>query len=844
MKKAKRAISILMCAALLLGLLPAVALAADSFSAGIRLNAHDVDVTPTNLTAGQTDAGWTPYTFVESTSATLTFDTTNQNYHGIMVRSYGASDDHDDATWNCLKLKSGIYEITDTTKFYEIEVIDRQQSVYDNEFVVDYDPSNDFTVKVDSTELTPRETVTAFTKDDELTFTASDAPYKVLVRTNGAPDAQELTLTPDSKTFTYTPTSDAGFELRVYRNEEEYEFDTIPCNWDTQFIAEYQVRFDGCKPNEGCAVTYEVEPAEVKSYDGRTRLVLNKGTTTVNLTISTAENYIYEVWVHGNDGPERVDNGVYTWTTWTESGNSDIRPEIVFRSESTDPGEGGGGNAATAQTLATAIEQYIFAYGVGATGDICDTLKNKIASELSQRRIGGLNASLGEFMELDMSEAQLSTSISTIAGKISFDEADPTQNGVLADRDCYTFMITLQEANIENGTGEVSATGKVYVLDNETDIVVKTTKNNVAAYSVVTLSGNENATTSVYVDGEFDEVYGNGAWLNGISSEDTNIQVFHITQEHAGTLNSFPMGSKLLVGTTSKAVSLAYGKDAAAWGFSNANAYSVGTVDAPTRASVFYGAGSITLGAVDFANRDNEPTITGIEVLNLPASAVGIAGSTITFLTNYDYIKLKITYSDSFGYLDIVRVGLTIDGHDVQNAPGGTTWNGAKTFNVWHGTDQSVRYQADNGAGKVITATFYYDDNTEISRSEGTWDSFDQAVLQKYETLTRMDLFVTITYTDGTRKSNIVNASAAITRGEKAVAVDNGEFNKSDDTTTGYAGQGTCHFYDDYVLWSGSEAEYGKIKSISAIVYTGDASSLGGVKVGSGTGVTWTNEAH
>lgn len=347
MKKAKRAISILMCAAMLIGLLPAVAMA-EEFTPGISVNAHDVSVTPTNLNAGETDElGWTPYTF-GNTSATLDFDTTNQNYHGIKVRIHAEEDtgDWDSIPWSYQKLADGSYTITDTTKFYEIEVIGWEPPVYDNEFVVGYEQSEDFTVQLKGETVDAWEAVKTFTQSDfPLTFTTSATPYKVVVRSNGS---DEIVLqSTETNSYTYNPTTNvnAGFELIVYRTEEEYEFDTIPCDWDTQFIAEYQVWFDGCEPESGCTVTHQVvgmdNPVQAASYDGRTRLVLAKETTTVKLTIAAAEGYVYEVGANRQDVTESVTENVYTWAVGE---NSDVRPEIVFRSENDDQPQGLGEN--------------------------------------------------------------------------------------------------------------------------------------------------------------------------------------------------------------------------------------------------------------------------------------------------------------------------------------------------------------------------------------------------------------------------------------------------------------------------------------------------------------------
>ncbi|MGN0968392.1 MAG: S-layer homology domain-containing protein [Oscillospiraceae bacterium] len=336
MKRVKRAISILMCAALIIGLLPTVALAEGS-TANIRVDGRGMAVSVEGAT--KVESSNDEYMFddgAESVTVTITKD---EDYHGIRVRACGENEDPNDAEWHWLRLESGVYTITDLTKFYEIEVFNWEPALYDNEFVVGYDQSDDFTVQLGGVTVNAWESVKTFTQSDlPLTITTSETPYKVVVRPNGS-DEIELPSNGADNSYTYNPTTNvnAGFELIVYRTEAEYNFDTIPCG-ENEFIAEYQVRFDGCDPNEGCTVTYDVTPEESAVYGEWTRLVLANDTTQVKLTIAAAEGYVYEVWANGQDVTESVVENVYTWTVGE---NSDVRPEIVFRSKN-DPGPGDG----------------------------------------------------------------------------------------------------------------------------------------------------------------------------------------------------------------------------------------------------------------------------------------------------------------------------------------------------------------------------------------------------------------------------------------------------------------------------------------------------------------------
>ncbi|MDD6189945.1 MAG: S-layer homology domain-containing protein [Clostridiales bacterium] len=336
----KKMISLLLCAAMLIGLLPTVALAdGEPFTADIRVDGRGMAVSVDGAT--KVESSDDEYKFDDDAESVTVTITRGENYHGIRVRSFGEGAD---GPWSRLKLEDGIYTITDLTKSYEIEVFDWEPNLYDNEFVVGYEQSDDFTVQLKGETVEAWGDVETFTEEDfPLTITTSEPSYKVVVRPNDS-DEIEL-LRGEDNSYTYNPTTNvnAGFELIVYRTEEEYAFDTISYDWENEFIAEYQVRFDGCEPDSGCTVTYQADDegnlVQAMSYNGRTRLVLANDTTQVKLTITAAGGYIYEIWADGQDvtESESVVGNVYTWTF---AENSDIRPEIVFRSEN-DPGPGG-----------------------------------------------------------------------------------------------------------------------------------------------------------------------------------------------------------------------------------------------------------------------------------------------------------------------------------------------------------------------------------------------------------------------------------------------------------------------------------------------------------------------
>ena len=107
-------------------------------------------------------------------------------------------------------------------------------------------------------------------------------------------------------------------------------------------------------------------------------------------------------------------------------------------------------------------------------------------------------------------------------------------------------------------------------------------------------------------------------------------------------------------------------------------------------------------------------------------------------------------------------------------------------------------------------ATFYYTGDTEPAE--------------------RVNLFTTVTTSEGvTRKivADSITQSGWIISGERL----------------GYASQGSDRYYDDFLIWSGTDSEFEALEKIETIVYTpGSEDSFGGVKIGSGAGVTWEKQ--
>lgn len=201
----------------------------DTFTPGIRINDRGVTPTVEGAASPQNDGN---YTFAEdSNSATVDFtesDSENR-VRGIAVRVF---DSNGQVSSNRLQQKS--YTIDDVNKFYEIEVID-YNAIFDNQYRADYDNSGDKTVKVGNVIL-DRDNTRTFEKGQPIEFTASEVPSKVIVRLN---DGENVELEITGSTFTYIPTTDAGFELKVYWSEEEYNYEQFEGTDALPVVVEY-----------------------------------------------------------------------------------------------------------------------------------------------------------------------------------------------------------------------------------------------------------------------------------------------------------------------------------------------------------------------------------------------------------------------------------------------------------------------------------------------------------------------------------------------------------------------------------------------------------------------------
>ena len=110
-----------------------------------------------------------------------------------------------------------------------------------------------------------RDHTQTFEKDQTITFIASAEPYKVIVRPNDDRDV-ELLITGTS--FSYTPDTDMGFELKIYWTEGEYNYDSFQGTEILPIVVEYTKDSDTALTLSGA----EIADADIITYGNNTKV--------------------------------------------------------------------------------------------------------------------------------------------------------------------------------------------------------------------------------------------------------------------------------------------------------------------------------------------------------------------------------------------------------------------------------------------------------------------------------------------------------------------------------------------------------------------------------------------
>lgn len=454
-----------------------------------------------------------------------------------------------------------------------------------------------------------------------------------------------------------------------------------------------------------------------------------------------------------------------------------------------------------------------------------EAMKTHLVAEMTEKKLYDFKDEQGNSVDKTF-EAVFGNNFD-LAGKTSLGERQAASNSNALNLPYYEFTITLKEAVVADAEQHIDeqtaimATGKVYVLEHNNDFVIDTVSGENHTYTVVQANA-ESRIVKVSGTGAVVNIFGNCTMAaGGLDTNSENLYGAHVTQEHSGLTEENAAGIAInislrlfVVNDNYKGFEITYAKTAAAWDFGYSPYCDTGTSSGSKKADVFYANTDVKIKSDGVSGTISS---VALDTTRVPAAAANITVSegvyTVAIATNYDEIPLVITYDDSVTrYVTLSRIGLSIKPEHIREGK----------YELIHGTDHNVSYASSVGSGEPIAvfATFYYDkDSTESGGSAN-------ALASGYSDITKVNLFVTIR-SGSTVTRRVVSASVT----ESGTA---GNYR-------GYAAQGDYHYYDDFVIWLGSESDFENIVSISVFAFIpGAEGSFGGAKVGSGAGVEWT----
>lgn len=365
----------------------------------------------------------------------------------------------------------------------------------------------------------------------------------------------------------------------------------------------------------------------------------------------------------------------------------------------------------------------------------------------------------------------------------------------------YTAAVTL------SADPAVTAQFTVYILNNENECVVRTSKDGADDFTVLhkTVSGEDFSLTTVTTDldpssisatsgnsgrmaevqfcTDYDmiEVFGNGV-MTGMLAESDYHCAFHVfCPTDISTLN-FRIGVFKPTCLTAKIVpSRDHGTAAA---LDEMGLYPVTSVNNSQEWPTYFGNSSVTISAVSFGGL---VALTNVTTTNPGATITGSGPWTVTFgSVFYDEIPLTLTFEDgSSNTVSLMRVGIDIKDYGKVGDE--------LSREILHGTQMGpeITWGEDNYA---VTATFYYP----------TGSAYEATIVANY------------VWQDGTRTTETISKFDSTAADSVFVAA------------------------DDFLLYKGSRDEAPESVYVTAISGGLSGESFGGTKLGSGAGVLWT----
>lgn len=822
----------------------------------------------------------------------ITFQITpaqNQNVKGMRLRK--RQEGGDIVSYISLQESDGKYTYTLTKNEnvwseYEIEVVD-WDVLFDKQFKIIKCGSADIGLRINSVDSkwddwdTPART---FVTGEAVSFSVTQGTaFKVIIQPNDSPKT-ELVASNDG-TYTFTPNSALGFEIRVYTSEEQYDYDSCGPNYeDGEFQIEYRVFRE--QSDEQSSVTCNTTTVKTASCDGDTKLVLSSGVTSVSLTISPAEGYHYEICDHdgycdteGNEcsscehcinlTKEATDNNnTFVWEVSSEEGKR-MRPEIRFIRDQQEPGgENTGEGDSSIQDSPQDIKDYIEGQKY-AFGDWNEDEYGKVTAEDLKM---GMACQI--FYPKFSQNGKLQTeyginTYSDLLGCITIQE-DVTKNITAKDAagnertiKGYTYTVTLTPSEQATEAETVTAKGVVYGLAFNDDstyaknsrgcIIAVTEKNGTERYhlccaeaytadtendvvNLISSDTSKNEGTILVVD-DFDvtydaergeyrrgvSIFGNGASLDALLSQEEDTKLVAYQGRNENFIGDVNRD-------TGKNWDSIFGiftfcqKDFVGSRIKGSGAEGNTPSWAFNQYPIYSTADSFDTeneAVVYFGNRD--VTIEPVDnVTGFNSTITGI--ESVTTVDNLPEGAVAITNETNKKW----KVQFKSDYYDtvkikiVYQLAGGSTKNSYININRV-GIDI---LEGGPGGGDTSMTLFHGTEDGPRYTPKGNyviWGTYYYPTEEAYKQL--VDLYVTYTWADGSVSREIIRNKAALNLGYN------------------YESTGNCAS-SDFILYDGTRNE-APVKIQTIVVASGfdsaNATEFAGAKFGAGKGVSWTN---
>ncbi|MBR6311920.1 MAG: S-layer homology domain-containing protein [Oscillospiraceae bacterium] len=587
------------------------------------------------------------------------------------------------------------------------------------------------------------------------------------------------------RSFTFTPTSSTHFEVRVYWSDKD-RFDSFICGDGEKFV-EYRIKGEGEVSFGDIWLGGWCSYSDEDGFEYFKQGVL-KEVTSLSVAITPREGW--KLNALGLAGTS-LDENAYTIS---ESGAASYVWNELDKGLDVEFAEIGGSGPEEPPVFDYAkAKQQTESRNYAYYGASADDIKAYMAQELWAELFGVLYRWNGEQFEA-AHEGEFSGMFGTtdapaehgsddlvcvvsdqLLSAMSFSEQkEASESNILA--------LPYYEYTIQFPDRQTSAAGKVFILEKDKQFVVRIDDAYVLA-DTDGLDAEQDLVLRAQPDNDgFDvDVFGNGVCVVGGLDAGEGVWAGHVTQEHSG-LDIGPINRRLVIVPAGTPVVRIEGETwAAPWGFGSVPLFPVGTQEAPTSAVIYYGNNGesgrrLYIHKAAFEGDTNpidDADDTGnkveIDTSRLSSEAATIIetndGSyTFQFHTSFGVIPLIITFKDgSKGYIDLERTGLDVADCRV----------GDGKYRVQHGIG-STEYSSN--AEHVVTGSFYYATGSETPAES-------------------VALLVTVTISDGTTTTEISRMNSAFIETE-----------------------GEDKWCDDFLLWSGTEAEWSSIISVTAEV--------------------------